>query len=280
MYTTAEPTATRTRPPTTPSSCGRASSSRAVRAWTRHAALTYPDPLTVSNGIIVMKFGGTSVADAGASSTRPSAWCARARRAARSWRCSRRAARPRTSSSRWRTRSRPSRTRARWTCCSRPASGSPARCARWRSTTWAPGDLAVGVAGRHRDRHLAHQGADPRRARRPHPRGPRRGQDRAGRRVPGRVHVARRDDPRPRRVRHHGGRAGRRAGRRRVRDLHRRGRRLLRRPADRARRAQAAGAVLRGDARDVGLGRQGAAAALGRVRAQLRRADPRAAELR
>ena len=26
------------------------------------------------------------------------------------------------------------RTRARWTCCSRPASGSPPRCARWRST--------------------------------------------------------------------------------------------------------------------------------------------------
>ena len=39
-------------------------------------------------------------------------------------------------------------------------------------------------------------------------------------------------------------------------------------------------AVVRGDARDVGLGREGAAAALGRVRAQLRRADPRAAELR
>ena len=31
------------------------------------------------------------------------------------------------------------RTRARWTCCSRPASASPARCARWRSTTSATG---------------------------------------------------------------------------------------------------------------------------------------------
>ena len=39
-------------------------------------------------------------------------------------------------------------------------------------------------------------------------------------------------------------------------------------------------AVVRGDARDGGVRRQGAAAALGRVRAQLRRADPRAAELR
>ena len=27
--------------------------------------------------------------------------------------------------------------RARWTCCCRPASASPARCARWRSTTSA-----------------------------------------------------------------------------------------------------------------------------------------------
>ena len=56
--------------------------------------------------------------------------------------------------------------------------------------------------------------------------------------------------------------------------------RLHRRPADRARRAQAAGRQLRGDARDGGLGRQGAAAALGRVRPQPRRADPLPIELR
>jgi aspartate kinase len=31
----------------------------------------------------------------------------------------------------------PRPTRARWTCCSRPASASRARCARWRSTTSA-----------------------------------------------------------------------------------------------------------------------------------------------
>ena len=50
--------------------------------------------------------------------------------------------------------------------------------------------------------------------------------------------------------------------RRGVRDLHRRRRRVQRRPADRPRRAQAAGRLLRGDARDVGLRRRRAAAAL------------------
>ena len=204
-----------------------------------------------------------------------------ARRAAPSWRCCRRAGRRRTSWSRWRTRSRRSRTRARWTCCSRPASGSPARCARWRSTTSAA--EAISLSGSqagivtdtsHTKARILDVRADRIRA----------GLD-EGRIVlvagfQGVSTVARRDDARARRLRHDRGRAGGRAGRRRVRDLHRRGRRVLRRPADRARRAQAARPVVRGDARDVGLGRQGAAAALGRVRAQLRRAHPRTAELR
>ena len=68
-----------------------------------------------------------------------------------------------------------------------------------------------------------------------------RGPDRARRRLPGRLDVdARRDDARPRRLRHDRRRARRRARRRRVRDLHRRRRRLHRRPAHRPRRAQAA----------------------------------------
>ena len=45
-------------------------------------------------------------------------------------------------------------------------------------------------------------------------------------------------------------------GAERLRDLHRRRRRLQRRPADRPGRAQAAGRLLRGDARDVGLRRR------------------------
>ena len=143
-----------------------------------------------------------------------------------------------------------------------------------------PRHLADRVAGRDRDRHLAHQGAHPRRARRSHLRRARRGLDRPRRRLSGREHGPRRDDARPRRLGHHRRRPGRRRRRRGVRDLHRRPRRLLGRSADRAQRAQAAGPVLRGDARDGGLGRRGAAAALGRVRAQPRRAHPLPIELR
>ena len=45
----------------------------------------------------------------------------------------------------------------------------------------------------------------------PHPAGPRGGQDRPGGRLPGSVHRAGRHHPRPRRLRHHGGGSGRRA---------------------------------------------------------------------
>ena len=83
-----------------------------------------------------------------------------------------------------------------------------------------------------------------------------------------------RHDARPRRLGHDRRRARRRDGRRGVRDLHRRRRRLQRRPADRPRRPQAARRLLRGDARDGRVGRRRAAAARGRVRAQPRRAHP------
>ena len=84
-------------------------------------------------------------------------------------------------------------------------------------------DLADRLAGGDRHRLLAHQGADHRRARRPHPRGARRGQDRARRRLPGRLRrQPRRHDARARRLGHDRGRDRRRAGRRRLRDLHRR----------------------------------------------------------
>ena len=59
----------------------------------------------------------------------------------------------------------------------------------------------------------------------------------------------------PRRLGHHRGRPRRRDGRRGLRDLHRRRRGVQRRPADRPRRAQAARRLVRGDARDGGLGR-------------------------
>ena len=87
------------------------------------------------------------------------------------------------------------------------------------------GHRAISLTGSqagHRHRHLAHEGADPRRARRPDLRGARRGQRRARRRLPGRLDRQGRHDARARRLGHHRGRA-RRGGRRRgLRDLHRR----------------------------------------------------------
>ncbi len=140
---------------------------------------------------------------------------------------------------------------------------SRARCARWRSTTSATArSRSPGSQAGHRHRHVAHEGADPRGARRPHPPRARRGRDRPRRRLPGRLDRAD------------------------VTTLGRGGSDTTavalaaavgaevceiytdvpgvfsRRPADRARRAQAADRLLRGDARDGGLGRRRAAAAL------------------
>ena len=109
---------------------------------------------------------------------------------------------------------------------------------------------------------------DRRRPRAPHPRGARPGQDRPRRGLSGRLHRLRHHDARPRRLRHDRRRPGRRARRRGLRDLHRRRRRLHRRPAPRAGSAQAARGQLRGDARDGGLGRASAPGTLGRGRAE------------
>ena len=65
-------------------------------------------------------------------------------------------------------------------------------------------------------------------------------QDRARRRLPGRLHRFQgRDHARSWRIRHNRSRSGRRNRRRRLRDLHRRRRRLQRRSAHRAQRAHA-----------------------------------------
>ena len=71
---------------------------------------------------------------------------------------------------------------------------------------------------------------------------------------------------RPRRLESDGGRACGGARRRRVRDVHGRRRRVHGGPASRAECAQAARDQLRGDAGDGGVGREGAPATLGRVR--------------
>ena len=130
------------------------------------------------------------------------------------------------------------------------------------------GGLVHRLAGRDRHRHRPRQGEDPRGPGRPDPRRARR---RAGSRSsPGSRACrpsTRHHHARPRRLRHHRGRARGRARRRRVRDLHRRRRRLHRRPAHRARRARKlARRLVRRDARDGGDRRPGARAAIGRVR--------------
>jgi hypothetical protein len=98
------------------------------------------------------------------------------------------------------------------------------------------------------------------------------------RRLPG--HRARRQhhDARARRLGHLGGRAGRGAEGRRLRDLDRRRRGLHHRPARRAARAQDPADHLRGDARAGQPRRQGAADPQRRVRHEVRRAGARALE--
>ena len=71
-------------------------------------------------------------------------------------------------------------------------------------------------------------------------------------------------------LRHHRGRPRGRARGGRLRDLHRRRRRVHRRPADRSDGAAHRAHLQRGDARDGGLRREGAAPALRRVRPPLR----------
>ena len=107
------------------------------------------------------------------------------------------------------------------------------------------------------------------------------GQDRARRRLPGRLDVdARRDDARPRRLRHDRRRARGGARRRRLRDLHRRRRRLHRRPADRPAPRSSSTGHLRGDARDVRVRGEGDGAAVDRGRPQLRCEAPRSLDVR
>ena len=88
------------------------------------------------------------------------------------------------------------------------------------------------------------------------------------------------DDARPRRLRHDRRRAGRSARRGLLRDLHRRPRRLLGRPAARPERAPADARQLRRDARDGVLGRGRAGHPLDRGRAQSQCAAPRPLVLR
>ena len=143
----------------------------------------------------------------------------------------------------------------------------------------ARGDLADRLPGRDRHGHGAREGEDRRHPREADPRGARRGADRPRRRLPGRLDGSRHHDARARRVGHDRRGAGRGARSGGLRDLHGRGRRLHGRSPDRAKRAQAARGQLRRDAGDGSVGCAGAAAAVGRVRAQPRCQAARAVEL-
>ncbi len=225
-------------------------------------------------GLVVQKYGGSSVSDA-----------ERIKRVAerivatkkdghdvcvvvsRHGRHHRRAARPRAAGVAAAARAASS------TCSSPPASASRWRCWRWPSRpSGASAQVVHRQPGRRHHRLGARQGADHRRHAGPHHRGDRQGPHRDRRRLPGRQpghqghHHAR-----PRRLRHHRRRPRRRAARRPLRDLHRRRRRLLRRPAHRPRRPAAGHGLLRGDAR-AGRGRgEDPAPALRRVRPPLQR---------
>ena len=208
-----------------------------------------------SGGTVVMKFGGTSVADperlkavAQADRRRPRGGQPGRRRPLGDGQDDRRADRPR------RTRSRRRPIRASSTCSSPSASAS-----RWRSLAMAIKDLgheAISFTGSQAGivtDTSARQGEDRRDPRPAHPRGAGRGQDRARRRLPGRLDRQGDHHARPRRVGHDGSRAGRGAERRSVRDLHRRRRASSRPTRGSSRRPQAGLADVRGDARAVGV---------------------------
>ena len=129
----------------------------------------------------------------------------------------------------------------------------------------------------HGQRVLARPHPGHRRAR--HRRRAGRRQDRGHRRLPGRRRGRQHHDARARRLGHDGRRDRGGAEGRRVRDLHRRRRRLHRRSERGQQRAQDRSHQLRGDARARVAGRQGAADPVGRIRHEVRRADPRPIEL-
>ncbi len=134
-----------------------------------------------------------------------------------------------------------------------------------------PAVSLTGAAGRHRHRRRPYQGQNQEHHPQTGPRAPQRRQRGDRRRFPG-PNPGRPDHhPGPRRLRFDRHRPGRRSQGRPLPDLHRRGRRLYRRPAHRARRPQTGRDFLRRNARIGRLGRQGHAIPLGRIRQEIRR---------
>ena len=132
---------------------------------------------------------------------------------------------------------------------------------------------------RHQDGRHAHQGADQVDFDRPRPAVAERRQYRHRRRIPGDRRRFRHHHAGARRQRHHGGRPGGGAECRRLRDLHRRGRRLHHGPAAVARSAARGTDQLRRDAGAGQPGRRRDAQPVDRVRQEVRRRDPRPQQL-
>ena len=228
-------------------------------------------------GLVVQKYGGSSVADAEgikrvaqAHRRHPQGRQRGGRGRVRDGRHHRRPAS--TSPS----RSARCRRRASSTCCSPRASASRWPCWRWRSPTSAtrPAPTPAARPGSSPTRRTARRGSStsPRAAsatRSTRARSSSSPASRASRRTPRRSPRSGRGGSDTTAVAL--GRGARRDG---VRDLHRRRRGLHRRPAHRADGPAAAAHHLRGDARDGGERRQGAAPALRRVRAALRHPRP------
>ena len=134
-----------------------------------------------------------------------------------------------------------------------------------------PAVSLTGRAGRHRHRRRAHEGEDQEHHAQGSAPAARCRQRRHRRRLSGADERRADHDARARRLGPDGDRAGRGAQGRPLPDLHRRRRRLHRRSAHRAGRAQARRDLLRRDARARRVGREGHAAALGRDRQEVRR---------
>ena len=233
--------------------------------------------------VVVMKFGGTSVANVERIRTSRATSSARSTPATRSPSSSRPwPARP-TSSSPGSTRRPRCTTSANTTPSSPAASRSRPACTAIvlqsmgiKARSWPGWQIPIETSDAHGAARITDIPADKlqrlargRRGRRHH-------------RIPG--HRAQRREPRldagARRLGHERGRRRGRAQGGRLRHLYRRRRRLHDRPAHRRQGPPPAEGLLRGNARNGVLGLEGAADALGRARHGAPRADARAVELR
>ena len=233
------------------------------------------EPLHPGEGLVVQKYGGSSLATP--ERIRRVADRRRLRRPpaiASAWSSRRWETRPTTWSGS-RPRSRRTRRARAGHAARRLANGFRWHSSRWRSSTSVATAVSfTGAAGRHHHRCDPRQGADHRGPAEPRRPGTGFGHHRHRRRFPGRLDHRRRDHAGSGRIGHDRRRAGSSAERRRLRDLHRCRRGLHGRPSRRPRRPEAAGRLLRGDARARDERGTRADVTMRRVRRGTRHPDP------